>query len=62
MMNRITVDGITLEKNDISTIRDQVIGWRDESMKQWPEAIDFTIVASHLIILLASVIEQYPET
>jgi hypothetical protein len=60
-MDRITVDDIILEKNDISAIREQVIGWRDESMKQWPEAIDFTIVASHLIAVLAGVIEQYPE-
>lgn len=60
-MQRIEVDGHVYSKEDLEQLRQQVIGWRDESMNQWPEAIPFTTGATHLIAVMCGVIQQYPE-
>jgi hypothetical protein len=60
-MQRITLDGHTYTKADVEQIRQQVIGWRVYAMNQGPGAIPFTLAASHLIGLLAGVVDQYPE-
>lgn len=61
MMKPIMRDGKPLTKAHLADVRESVIEWRDKSMDQWPEAIPFTLRASHLISILHEVIEQYPE-
>lgn len=61
MMEPIIRDGKPLTKAHLAEVRESVIEWCDESLKQWPEAISFTLRASHLISILFDVIEQYPE-
>jgi len=51
----------TMTKLAVEKLRDDVIKWRDASFEQWPDAIPFTVAATHLIALLAWVIEIYPE-
>lgn len=60
-LQTIEVGGKVLTKEDLESLRKEVIGWRDESVKQWPEAIQFTTTATHLIAVLYDVIKQYPE-
>lgn len=60
-MQLIELDGHVYTKRDVELMREQLIGWRDASMDQWPEAIPFTTGATHMIGLLAGVIKQYPE-
>lgn len=48
----VFVDGIDYSPAGIEELRQIVIGWRNESMNQWPEAIDFTVASSHVIALL----------
>ena len=55
------IDDITVTKDDVVRLRDEVIGWRDRSMEQWPDAIPFTVTANFLIGLLAWVTDIYPE-
>lgn len=59
-MQPLEVDGHVYSKEDLEELRDTVIGWRDASMEQWPEAIPFTTGATHLIGILYGVIKQYP--
>lgn len=47
------VEGVDYSPEGIEAVREQVIVWRDNSYEQWPQAIDFTVVATHLIALLA---------
>jgi hypothetical protein len=62
-MQKIELDGHTYSKEDVEAMREQLIGWRDASMDQWPDpgAIAFTTGATHLVGFLAGVIKQYPE-
>jgi hypothetical protein len=60
-VDRIQIDGSPVTRADIEGMRTLVIGWRDESFKQWPEAIPFTVQATTLVEFLYGVIEQYPE-
>jgi hypothetical protein len=60
-MKRIELDGHVHSKKDLEELKAEVIGWRDKSMDQWPEAIPFTTGATHLIGVLSGVIAQYPE-
>jgi len=55
------IGGYTVTKANVVNMREEVIRWRDASFEQWPEAIPFTTGATHLIALLAWVIEIYPE-
>lgn len=60
-MNKITLDGIEYSRDDIKGMRNSCIGWRNEAMNQWPDAIPFTVGMSHVIGVLSGVLEQYPE-
>jgi hypothetical protein len=60
-MKTIIISDVTLTKEDLKRVRESVIGWRDESMNQWPDAIPFTLQATTLISILAQVIEEYPD-
>lgn len=51
------VDGIDYSPAGIRAVRDEVIGIRDSSFGQWPEAIPFTLLFTHVIALL----ENYAE-
>lgn len=53
----MSVDGIDNSPEGIGAIRDKLIELRDSSMDQWPEAIPFTVVMSHAIVLLAELRE-----
>lgn len=59
-MKRIELDGHAYSKRDVELMREQLIGWRDASMDQWPDAIPFTTGATHMVGFLAGVLKQYP--
>ena len=52
-MTRIRVDGIDYSPEGIEVTRQEMIGVRDEAMKQLPDASGFVILASHIIAMLA---------
>ena len=60
-MDKCVIDGMTIGKANVVNLREEVIRWRDESYAQWPDAIPFTVTATHLIVLLQWVIDNYPE-
>lgn len=59
-MERISFAGRVYTRTDVEKMREQLIGWRDESMDQWPDAIPFTVGASHMIAFMHGVLDQYP--
>ena len=60
-MRPIHLDGHTYTADDLDALRDEVIGWRDQSMYLWPDTIEFTVTLSHLIGILHTVIEEVRE-
>lgn len=52
-MTRIRVDGVDYSPEGIEVTRHEMIGVRDEAMKQLPDSADFVILSSHIIALLA---------
>lgn len=62
-MQPIELDGHVYSKRDVELMREQLIGWRDKSMEQWPDpgAIAFTVGASHMVGFLYGVLKQYPD-
>ena len=52
------VDGIDYTPEGIRRVREDLIQARDKSYEQWPEAIPFTVLASHIIALLADYAEM----
>lgn len=52
MTEPIKVEGVDYSPEGVEAIRQECIGWRDESYHQWPDAIPFTVGISHVIALL----------
>lgn len=50
---RPRVEGVDYTPKGIEHTRQALIEVRGEAMKQWPEAINFTVLISHVIALLA---------
>jgi hypothetical protein len=46
------VEGVDYTPGGIRDLRKKLIEYRDESMKQWPGAIPFTVDMSHTIALM----------
>ena len=51
------IEGIDYTIEGIESVRKELVGMRDNSMKQWPEAIPVTVLLSHVIALLAYLID-----
>lgn len=47
------VAGIDYTSEGIEDIRQQLSGFREEAMNQWPEGIRVTVVLTHAIVLLS---------
>ena len=47
------VDGVDYTAEGIASVRAKMIEYRDASFDQWPEAIEFTTVASHVIVAIS---------
>lgn len=60
-MDLIKVDDVTIMKSDIEMMREQVIAWRNESFKFWPDSIGDTLTTTYIIGFLAGVLTQYPD-
>jgi hypothetical protein len=50
---------ITFDKREVELMRTRTIEMRDNSFKQWPEAIEFTLFTTHLILFLSLMIEEH---
>jgi len=50
---RPRVEGVDYTPEGIEHTRQALIEVRGEAMKQWPEAINFTVLISHVIALMA---------
>lgn len=60
-MAPVKVEGIDYTPEGIRELREELISYRDESMKQWPEAIPFTTAITHTIALLSFLAEVEEE-
>ncbi len=60
-MPHINVDGVDYTREGIENVRAELIKMRDESMKQWPDAIPISLLLSHTLALLARLAELTPE-
>jgi hypothetical protein len=54
MDDTFKVEGVDYTPEGIRALRGDCIRVRDESMGQWPEAIPFTVMMSHVIAHLAN--------
>lgn len=52
------LEGVDYTIEGLKALRVELISIRDESMNQWPDAIEFTVVMSHTIAVLAYFIEK----
>lgn len=58
-MKTITVSDVPLTREDLIDVRQTLIGCREASMDQWPEAIPFSLTMTSVISILSQVIEEY---
>lgn len=57
MSKPFQVEGVDYSPEGIERLRQDLTQWRGETFKQWPEAIDATVKLTHVIALLAYLVE-----
>lgn len=55
------VEGIDYSPEGIEALRAELVQMRDEAMKHWPESIDFTLILTHTVALLAHLADMKRE-